>query len=213
MFSNIEAQEIESICVIKKDRSFKKGEIIIQEGDKISELVYLKSGLVKYYSVLENGKNHILSIAKPFDTISLLNTFNKGVSLYNLSALEDSVLCYIPLDGIQSLIKTNGKFAFDFIEKYNKVANKTIHQLMLINSKNISGRIAFVLLQFAQEMYKSNSFELPISRKEIADLIGMSTENVIRSLSEFRQNKIIKINGKEIEIVDMERLNQISQYG
>jgi CRP/FNR family transcriptional regulator len=54
---------------------------------------------------------------------------------------------------------------------------------------------------------------LPVSRKEIAELIGMTTENVIRILSEFRKEKIIKINGKEIEIVDFERLKMISDRG
>lgn len=213
MFSNAEVEEIESICLIKKERKFNKGDLIYQTGDPMNDLVYLKSGLVKYYSVFKDGKSHILSIAKPFDAISLLNTFNKGFSLYNLSALENSVLCYIPLKEIQSIIKKNGEFAFDFIQKFSNVSKNTIHQLMLINSKNLSGRVAFILLWFAQNIYNKNVYEIPISRKEIAELIGMTTENVIRALSEFRQEKIIRINGKEVEIIDLERLTKISIYG
>ena len=56
-------------------------------------------------------------------------------------------------------------------------------------------------------------FELPVSRREIAEYIGMTTENVIRTLSEFRRDKLIRINGKEIEIMDVETMKKISSFG
>jgi CRP-like cAMP-binding protein len=82
-----------------------------------------------------------------------------------------------------------------------------------IRRKHLRGRIAHVLLYFAGYIYNTNEFELPISRKEIAEYIGMTTENVIRTLSEFRKDKIIKINGKIIEIINRETLERISQLG
>ena len=63
------------------------------------------------------------------------------------------------------------------------------------------------------DIYKSNVFELPVSRKEIGEFIEMTTENVIRTLSEFRKDNIIKINGKIIEITDYKRLKQICEFG
>jgi len=56
-------------------------------------------------------------------------------------------------------------------------------------------------------------FDLPVSRKEIADYIGMSTANVIRTLSDFKKEGIIRIYGKTIEVVDMQRLEVISRRG
>jgi CRP/FNR family transcriptional regulator len=82
-----------------------------------------------------------------------------------------------------------------------------------IRKKNLKGRVAYLLIYFYSEIYKSLEYELPISRKEIADYIGMSTENVIRTLSEFRKDKIISINGKVIEIKDLDSLSSISQFG
>jgi len=66
---------------------------------------------------------------------------------------------------------------------------------------------------FSKEVFKSEVFDLPISRKEFAEFIGMTTENVIRTLSEFRKDKILKIYGKSIEIVDEGRLTGISDHG
>ena len=82
-----------------------------------------------------------------------------------------------------------------------------------IKRKHLKGRVAHVLLYFANHIYENNEFELPISRREIAEYIGMTTENVIRTLSEFRKDKIIKIFGKDIQIADKKRLENISKFG
>ena len=79
--------------------------------------------------------------------------------------------------------------------------------------KNLRGRIAYILLLFANDIYKTDAFDLPLSRKEIAQLIDMTTENVIRILSEFRKDEIIRINGKNIEILNKKSLNRISEHG
>ena len=73
--------------------------------------------------------------------------------------------------------------------------------------------MAFVLLYFTKEIYKSRVFDIPVSRKEIADYIGMSTANVIRTLSDFKRDGIIKIFGKTMEIVNIEKLEIISKRG
>jgi len=212
-FENIKQSEVESLCAIKKERHYKKGEIIFTSNDVISDLIYLKSGLVKYFAILPDGKSQIISIARPFDKISLLTIFSEQNRLYNLTAIENSDVCFIPLKEIKKLIITNGEFAYDFVSKLTKASNELIERFMIINSKNLRGRIAHVLLDFAVNIYKKDIFELPVSRKEIGEIIGMTTENVIRTLSEFRKEKLIKINGKEIEIIEKERLKKIALYG
>lgn len=212
-FAHIKQHEIESLCQLRIEKHFKKGELIFSANKELSHLIYLKSGLVKYYTIFSDGKNQIIALAKPFDSISLLTVFNEKKSLYNLTAIEDSDVCFIPLSHIEKLVLTNGEFAHDFIYRVTKASNEVIERFIIINSKNLRGRIAFVLLEFANSIYKKDIFELPVSRKEIAEMIGMTTENVIRTLSEFRKEKIIKINGKEIEIVEKERLKKIAQYG
>lgn len=212
-FQNIKQHEVESLCQLKSEHFFKKGEVVFKAGEPMDSLIYLKSGLVKYFTVFPDGKSQIISIAKPFDTTSLLTIFNDKRSLYNLTAIEDSEICFIPLNHIEKLIRNNGDFAKDFVSKVIKATNDLIERLMIINSKNLRGRIAFVLFEFAENIYKKNIFELPVSRKEIGEIIGMTTENVIRTLSEFRKEKLIKINGKEIEIIEKERLKKIALYG
>ncbi len=68
-------------------------------------------------------------------------------------------------------------------------------------------------MYFTKEIFKSRIFDLPVSRKEIADYIGMSTANVIRTMSDFKRDGIIKIFGKTIEVVDIDKLEIISKRG
>lgn len=214
IFSHLESDEFENLCSNKIQKNFKKGQIIVEKGEKLDYLIYLKSGLVKYHFSLQDGKNHIISISMPYDGFSLLTIFdNDNKALYNMTAIEDSSLCFIPISFIQHIVLTNGKFSLDFINKLSTTSNKIIEGFVKLHSKNLRGRVAFFLLQLSEHVYNKNIFELPLSRKEIAELIGMTTENVIRTLSEFRKEKILKINGKEIEILEKDRLSKISQYG
>jgi len=211
-FNHVTKQKLESLCILKTERNYGKGELITEEGNEIKDFNYLKSGLVKLYKSSED-REQIIMIAKPFDFISLLSVFSNGSYKYSVRALEESVICSISITEVRRLIKTNGDFALDLLEKMNRIADNIIIESMEIRRKHLRGRIAHVLLYFAGYIYNAPEFELPISRKEIAEYIGMTTENVIRTLSEFRKDKIIKINGKIIEIVKRDMLERISQLG
>ncbi|MCX7862549.1 MAG: Crp/Fnr family transcriptional regulator [Bacteroidales bacterium] len=214
IFKHLRSEEFQEVCRSKTQKSFKKGQVVFEKGQLLEHLIYLKSGLVKYYYSTNEGKVNIISLSIPFDAFSLLTILhNEQISIYSMSVLEDSTLCYIPLSLIKNLIHINGDFALDFISKLIETSNKTIEQFLTLHNKNLRGRVAYFMLYLSDNIYKKNIFELPVSRKEIAEIIGMTTENVIRTLSEFRKEKIIKINGKEIEILEKERLSKISQYG
>jgi CRP/FNR family transcriptional regulator len=142
-----------------------------------------------------------------------MSIFSEDKYQYSVSALEDSVVCAVRLDFIKELFLRNGAFAMGLLTKISKINDKIISQTLDIRQKNLIGRVAFVLLYFSNEIYKSRVFDLPVSRKEIADYIGMSTANVIRTLSDFRKDEIIRVFGKTIEVVDIEKLEIISKHG
>lgn len=213
LYKHLSSDEMTSMCYSKSERSFKKGDIIIEEGAAIDDFIYLKTGLVKLYKRIDNSKSQIISIAKPFDFISLLSIFSTSTYSFSVSALEDSTVCIVDIKLIKELIRNNGNFALDIIGKMNVASDSIIKSYLDRNRKNLRGRIAYILLYFANEIYKQEKFEIPVSRKEIAELIEMTTENVIRVMSEFRKDKIIQINGKEITILNKDMLLKISNAG
>ena len=213
VFSYLNDSSVEELCDHKEEQFFRKGEIINHEGEKISNFKYLKSGLVKLYRRTTNGDEQVITITRPFEFVSNMSIFSEEKYQYSVSALEDSVVCMVKLDFIKQLFLKNGGFAMGLLTKISRINDKIISQTLDIRQKNLIGRVAYVLLYFTNEIYKSRVFDLPVSRKEIADYIGMSTANVIRTLSDFKKEGIIRVFGKTIEVVDIAKLEIISKHG
>lgn len=203
----------EIVCGGKVEKDYRQGETIIKEGTHIKDFIYLKSGLVKLYRTDVSGKEQIISIAKPMDYVSLLSIFSNKKYNYSVTALEDSVTCNLKLEDVTAIVNENGTLALNLLSKMSRVADKLILDSLQIRVKHLRGRVAYLLIFFSQDIYSSLEFDLPLTRKEMAEYVGMTTENVIRTLSEFRKDGILKIYGKTIHIVNMESLKSIAEFG
>ncbi len=212
-FSHVKIEEMTNICNIKIEREYTKGEPIINEGEPINEFLYMKEGLVKLSKADISGKDQIISFSKPFDFVSLLSVFSSKKYKYSVTAIEDTTVCSLDLQVVKKYAQENAMFTMDLIAHISEATDKILLDNLAIKRKHLKGRIAHVLLYFSDYIYNADEFELPISRREIAEYIGMTTENVIRTLSEFRKDNIIKIFGKDILINDKNRLKNISEFG
>jgi CRP/FNR family transcriptional regulator len=210
---NLDGQGLDIVCGGKVEREYAQGARIIKEGTLIRDFSYLKSGLVKLYRTDQSGKEQIITIAKPMDYVSLLSVFSDKKYNYSVTALEESVTCNLQMKDIEKLVSENGKLALNLLSKMSRVADKIILDSLHIRTKHLRGRVAYLLIYFAEEVYFSHEFDLPLTRKEMAEYVGMTTENVIRSLSEFRKDGILKIYGKTIQVVNMDSLKSISEFG
>jgi CRP/FNR family transcriptional regulator len=213
VFKFLDDSSIDEMCNHKEEQFFHKGEVINHEGEKINTFKYLRSGLVKLYRRTPTGEEQVITITRPFEFVSNMSIFSEERYQYSVSAVEDSVVCMVKLEFIKELFLKNGAFAMGLLTKISMINDKIITQTLDIRQKNLVGRVAYVLLYFTKEIYKSRVFDLPVSRKEIADYIGMSTANVIRTLSDFKKEGIIRVFGKTIEVVDIEKLEVISKRG
>lgn len=213
VFTTLDNNSILELCNFKDEQSYAKGEIINHEGENITDFKYLKKGLVKLYRRLSDCSEQVITITRPFEFVSNLSIFSEEKYKYSVSALEDSVICSVNLEFVRSLLMRNSGFAVGLMTRISKINDKIITQTLDIRQRNLAGRVAFVLLYFTKEIYNSMVFDLPVSRREIADFIGMSSANVIRTLSDFKKDGIIKVFGKTIEIADINKLEFISKRG
>ncbi len=213
LFDKLNQEELDFIHRNKQTTAVKKGAIVNKSGDPIREFVYLVEGLVKFQKIGKNGKEQIVSIARPLDFVGLLSVFSKDSYEYTVTALVDSVVCRIDIESMRKMVQMNGQFSLDILKYISNISDEIIRHTYAINSKNLRGRIAMLLVDFADKYFGSTSFDLPISRKEMAEMIDMTPENVIRILSEFRRDGIVNVRGKHIEILNMSLLSKIRDLG
>jgi len=213
LFGSLSNDEYDLVNKSRKETLYKKGKKIKFEGEAFTSFLYLRKGLVKLYKTDNVGKDHILSINKPGDFISLLHVFSNDNYQYNIAAIEDTLVCEVELSVIKELIKTNGEFALNIISRMGKIADDVIASRFDQAKLQIKGKIATIILFFSDQVYRKKRFRMPVTRREIGELISMSTENVIRTLSEFKKDNIVKFEGKEIIILDYTWLVTISKAG
>ena len=109
-------------------------------------------------------------------------------------------------------MQQNGAFACKLIKHTSAITNRLVHHITRFNHKNIEGALAIILNDFSQ-VYQSPIYTLPVNRIELAKMLGYSKESVINTLSKFNKEGILKVQEKHIEILDIPRLQQISEKG
>ncbi len=193
--------------------TYKKGETICKQGAFASHIIYLKEGLCKVY--LEGkDKNLILKISPSNNLIGLPSIYEgNNVFLYSACTYLDSTVEMIDINLFKNLIRKNPKFAFRIINILNENTVQTYGRFFCLTNKQLHGRMADIILCLADRIYKSQRFNLPLSRGDLAELTGMSTESVVRVIKDFKDDGLIIQEGKEFEIKNYEMLDKISQLG
>jgi len=201
-FDSLNEEEKALLDSNKRDVSFKKGEIIAKQGSFASHVVFLKKGLVKVY--LEGDqKDLILKIVTDNHFVTLSSVFDGNDSfIYSVSPYIDSVATLISVDVFKQLIRKNAQFAMQIINLLNANTAQIYGRFYCLTRKQSHGRVADIIMCLSENIFMSQAFKLNISRNDLADLTGLSSESVIRILKEFKESGIIETQNKSIEILD-----------
>jgi CRP/FNR family transcriptional regulator len=168
---------------------------------------------VKQYIEGDNNKNFNLRIIKPGEFIGLSSVFSKNLISYSSVSLTDSRAFLIEKETIEKVVKQNGTFGFNIIKRsYDQNINlfETMGNVLF---KQMNGRLADTLL-YINDLKTDNPdiFQL-LSRKDIADFAGISTESTVKILKTLEKEAIISLVEKDILIIDKNRLEKISKNG
>ena len=205
--------ELELLSDSYHEAIFEKGEMILAEGSVASHIVYLRNGLVKEYGKGDLNQEYILQVVKPQSYLGLHSIFSDSINHYSYMALTKVTVCYIELPVFSKFIQENGKFSFEILSSVCNDSLRNYHRFIDQHQKKIFGKVADALLYFSSVIFQSPTFILPLSRKEIAHMIGTSRESVSKQICGFESDNILKVHGRNITILDMERLKQISKNG
>jgi len=192
---------------------YKKGEIICKQGSFASKIIFLSEGLVKVY--LEGSpKNLVLAITPANNLVGLPSIYEgNNTFLYSVSSYIDSWAKLIDINVFKQLLRQNASFASKIIDILNENTAQAYARFFCLTRKQLHGRLADILMCLSDRIFKSLEYDLPLSRSDLGDLTGMSTESVIRIMKEFKDDRLIEVSGKNINILEPERVRKISELG
>jgi CRP/FNR family transcriptional regulator, polysaccharide utilization system transcription regulator len=193
--------------------NYKKREIVFKQGGLVSNVLFVEKGLAKIY--MERGDNSLVMMLVPEGNLLGLSSVSEEYSTYQFSAMTyvDSVIRQIDIIAFRRLILENSEFAKEIIEKIISDKLQVYGRFFCLTHKQGFGTVADIILCLANRIFKSLEFDLPLSRKDMAELTGMSQETVIRILKKFSDDNLIMMDGKKFTVTDHERLCRISENG
>jgi CRP-like cAMP-binding protein len=212
-FQLLTREEIEQIQSSKTQVLFRKGENLTKQGAFASYVLFIVTGFVKQLIEGDGTKGYNLKIVRPGEFLGLSSVFGRNTFDYSAIALTDVQAFLIEKEAIAKLIHHDGNFAFSIIKRYceqNTLLFDSIHKLVY---KQMNGRLADALLYLSPEEYSGVNIFTALSRKDIAEFAGISTESTVKLLKIFEKDGLIRLKDKDIILLNREALKEISRRG
>lgn len=212
-FQMLSPDEVEFVRASKTQVLFRKGDNLTKQGAFASYVLFVIKGLAKQYIEGDSSRNYNLRIIKPGEFVGLSAVFTKNTFNYSSVAITDCQVLLVEKDAIGKVAKQNGMFGFNIIKRYCEQNANLFDTVRTIIYKQMNGRMADTLLYI--DGFKAENEEVfqLLSRKDIADFAGISTESAVKLLKTFEKDGLIKLNEKDIEILNRESLAQIARRG
>jgi CRP-like cAMP-binding protein len=207
------SEEIEEIRAHVSVVHHAKRDVIFRQNSVISHLAFVKSGLVKVYKESKDGRSYILKILASGEFLGLLSFYGHTIHQFSASAVEDCEIGYIDIPVFNRILKKNGILSMEVIRLVSREGLYMFEKLLRLSHKQLPGRIADVILYFSEIINRNEEFDFPLTRRELAELAGTTKESFIRTLAEFKNDKIIELNGSHVKIKSMKIVRTLSELG
>lgn len=212
IFKHLSPEEHAKVNNEKVCNSFKRGSIIYHEGSRTNGFYCINSGVLKIFKTGIDGREQIIAFAKRGDVIGYRSILSNELACSSAKVIDDAILCFIPGETLISLVKTNGNFSMAMMQQTCKELGEANSFITDIAQKTVRERLAEVLLNLKDifDLDPNGVLQISLTREELANIVGTATESVIRLLSEFKHDKLIDLNGRKITLLDVKRLEKIS---
>jgi CRP/FNR family transcriptional regulator len=212
-FQHLYPDELDFISSKKKQLTYLQGENLFKQGAFSPYVIYIVEGLVKIFLQTGPEKQINIRLVQTGNFLAFSSVFDESIYNYSAIALKESTICMIDKHALKLLMQKNSDFAMLITSKNCRNENHYIEIIKNISYKQMRGKLATALLYLNSGEFRDQDIFQYLTRQDIADFASISTESAIKFLKEFEQEKILKLNGKEIKIIDLDRLNDIGRKG
>ena len=195
----------------KKTVFFNKGEAIFEEGSNVDGIYFIENGTAKLYKLGFNRKEQILRFIKEGDIIGYRALLIDEAYQATAEAMSDLQAIFIPSDVFLHLLEVDSQLSYTMLQKISFELGESSNTVTFLAQKTVRERLAEVLLLLEQKLGTDPEgfIKISLTREEIANLIGTATESAIRLISEFKQDDYIAVEGRNIKILNHEKLKKL----
>jgi CRP/FNR family transcriptional regulator len=208
LFSGATPTDLDHLVQVCKRREYARGEVLFSEGDEAQGFFVVALGKVKIYKLSPEGKERILHIVHPGGTFAEAAIFGDGRYPAYAEPLEKAQLLFFPKREFLTLLHEHSQIAINMIGGLSRFLRQFATQIEELTFKDVPARLARYLLDLAGD--EAQSVELPISKSQLASNLGTVSETLSRTLRKLSDDDVIRVDGKRIEILDSDRLEDLS---
>ncbi|HTA83230.1 MAG TPA: response regulator [Bacteroidia bacterium] len=199
-----------SIASECKVRTFSKKEALYEEGDNPQMVYFVNKGKIKTWKMSGDGKEFITGIVGEGEYFGYVGLLEGTNHVDSATALEDTEVALIPQQDFLSLVYSNHEVSARFIKMLANDIREKEERLLGLAFNSVRSRVAEALISLQKKNESTGSIR--ISRDDLASIVGTSTESLIRTLSDFKQEKVIETDGREIRVTNMKGLEQVRKF-
>lgn len=207
-FSDEELSEVEGLL---RERKYRRGSIIFNENDPADYFYIIKEGRIKISKLSKDGRELIIGIFGENGIFGDVPVFDGGPYPASAAAMTDAIIWSINRNEFEALVKKYPEISLKLIRVLGRRLRQAHNLLRDMALKNVPQRLANLLKKLRKEYGSEEGglvvLELPFSRRDMAEMIGVSRETVTRELAKFVKAEILDVNGKRIIIRDEAKLD------
>jgi len=213
IFNGLSESHLHEIKAVAVNKHLNKGEFIFSEGDEGNGFFVVIDGQVKIFKLSPEGKEQILHILGPGESFGQVAMFAGRSFPANAGAIAKSHLLFFPRNAFKGLISGDPQLAMQMLGVLSMRLRQFTIQIENLSLKEVPGRLASYLLYLADEQEKEDQVDLPISKGQLASLLGTIPETLSRIFSKMSSRDLIEVEGRIIRLTDRAGLEELSEHG
>ncbi len=212
-FQYLYPDELEFINSRKTQITYLKGETIFKQGAFAPYILYVVDGLVRVFLQTGSIKQLNIRLTKQGDFMAFSSVF--GDNIYNCSAvaLKDSTICMIEKTALKQLLMKNADFAMRITSRNCRNEGRYLDIIQNTSNKQMRGKLASSLLYISSEEFLEEDVFQYLTRQDIANFASITIESAVKFIKEFEKEGILKLKGKDLKIINKDKLEEIAKRG
>jgi CRP/FNR family transcriptional regulator len=211
---SLESQDIEQLDnIIQRSKPIQKSQHLFREGDEFESVYAVRSGTLKAYKTTDDGREQVTGFYFPGEILGM-DGISNNTHASSAKALETAAVCEIPFSSLEKLSSLMPSLQRHFFQLMSREITEDQQLITLLSKNSADERVAALMLSIstrnARRKLSATQFRLPMSRVDIGNYLGLTVETVSRVFSRMQKLEILRVDNKEIEIIDIDELQSMA---